>query len=121
MDDESGKIQRALGNVEGSLHALAETVKAQGDRSEDGRRRLYERIELSDEKVAAATAQAAEAVRVAAETKAAIADDVMPTIKEVRNWKISGMTIIAVVGIGGAAIGAFVIWAWDVIFVKLRF
>jgi hypothetical protein len=42
----------------------------------------------------------------------------MPTINEVKRWKITGVTVLAMVGMAGAAIGSFLWWAWDVIVQK---
>lgn len=36
---------RAIGRLEGKLDALIETVKAQGEKSDQGRAKLYERVE----------------------------------------------------------------------------
>lgn len=117
-EEDSGSIQRALGQLEGTVAALGDKVDDLGKRSEAGRARIYERIEQSDKTTAEIAAVAREAARLINETRDLINTDVMPTIKEVKKWKISGMTIIAIVGIGGTALGAIALWAWDVIVQK---
>lgn len=42
----------------------------------------------------------------------------MPTINEVKGWKIAGMTIFGMAGIAGVSVGAFFIWAWELIVQK---
>ena len=42
----------------------------------------------------------------------------MPVIDEVRRWKFAGITWLAIAGVAGASVVAFLIWAWDVIRAK---
>ena len=36
--------------------------------------------------------------------------EVMPTVNEVKRWKVTGVTVLAMVGMAGAAIGSFLLW-----------
>lgn len=129
-ETERTSLARVLGNIEGTVAALGDKVDELGKRSEAGRERIYVRIEDLgtsmahrlegiDARIAAVERQATDAATTAALAKANLEKDVMPTINEVKNWKITGITIIGMVGIGGAALGAFVFWAWDIVVTKL--
>lgn len=123
MADDS--TQRDLGRVEGRLDgiddqlaAIHQLLKEQNVASSESRKALYERVGAieTDIKISAGIdAQVRERLD-AFDTK--LTDEVMPTINEVRRWKVAGVTVIAMAGFAGASIVGFVVWAWDVIIQK---
>lgn len=109
------KTQRDLGRVEGKLDALIKAVEQQGEQSSASRKALYERvgrIETSIEISGEIDAQVRERLD---GLDNRITREVMPTVNEVKRWKVAGVTALAIVGMGSAAVGAFLMWAWDVI------
>jgi len=116
-DDNS---QRAIGRLEGKLDALIKTVEQQGEQSSASRKALYDRvaqIETSIEISGKIDAQVRERLD---GIDGRITREVMPTVDEVNRWKIAGVTALAIVGMGSAAVGAFLMWAWDVIVSKFQ-
>lgn len=119
MTDDN--TQRSLGRLEGQMAEVLGMLKA----SNDSRARLHERVdEVSDrlgkiEGDIGISAQVDVQVRErldAFDTK--LSTEVMPTINEVNRWKVTGVTVLAMVGMAGAAVGSFAWWAWDVIVSK---
>jgi hypothetical protein len=39
--------------------------------------------------------------------------DIKPVTDDVRRWRLMGMGALAIVGVGGAAIGSTALWLWD--------
>lgn len=120
-DTTDDSTQHALGRLEGQVGLVLKMLEA----SSDSRARLHERVdEVSDrlgkiEGDIGISAQIDAQVRErldAFDTK--LSAEVMPTVNEVKRWKITGVTVLAMVGMAGAAVGSFLWWAWDVILQK---
>lgn len=119
MTDDN--TQRSLGRLEGQMTEVLSMLKA----SNESRARMHERVDEMTDRLGkievdiGISAQIDVQVRErldAFDTK--LSRDVMPTVNEVKRWKITGVTVLAMVGMGGAAIGSFLWWAWDVILQK---
>lgn len=123
MADES--IQRDIGRIEGRLDGLddkldsiKQLLREQEVAASESRKALYERVgEIETDIKISAEIDAQVRERLDA-FEAKLTTEVMPTVNEVNRWKITGMTVIAMVGIAGAAIVSFLWWAWDVIVQK---
>tara|TARA_R100000365_G_C2747452_1_gene77372 strand:- start:2065 stop:2454 length:390 start_codon:yes stop_codon:yes gene_type:complete len=113
-----GRIEGRLEGVESKLDSIERLIREQNVASSESRKALYERVGAieSDIKISAGIdAQVRERLD-GFDDK--LSSEVMPTINEVRRWKITGMTVLSMVGIAGASIGFFVNWAWEVILSK---
>lgn len=119
MTDDN--TQRSLGRLEGQMAEVLSMLKA----STDSRSRLHERVDEMSERLGKIEGDIGIAAQVDAQVRerldafdAKLTSDVMPTVNEVKRWKITGVTVLAMVGMAGAAIGSFIWWAWDVIVQK---
>ncbi|WMT90970.1 hypothetical protein [Pelagibacterium sp. H642] len=115
-----GRIEGRLDGLDDKLDSIERLLKEQNVASSESRRALYERVGAieTDIKISAGIdAQVRERLN---SFDVKLTNEVMPTINEVKRWKITGMTVLSMVGIAGASIGAFFYWAWDVIVSKLN-
>ena len=113
-----GRIEGRLEGVESKLDSIERLLKEQNVASSESRKQLYDRVGHieTDIKISARIdAQVRERLDA---FDAKLSADVMPTIDEVKRWKITGVTVLAMVGMAGAAIGSFLWWAWDVVVEK---
>lgn len=110
--------QRDLGRLEGKMDRLLAAFEQEREASHESRKALYERVGTieTDIKISAKVDAQVRDRLDAFDTK--LTNEVMPTINEVKRWKITGVTVLAMVGMAGAAIGSFLWWAWDVIVEK---
>ena len=116
MTDDT--TQRDIGRIEGKLDALIKAVEEQGKQSHDSRKALYDRVGAMETDIKISAGIDAQVRERLDSFESKLTSDVMPTINEVKRWKITGMTVLSMVGIAGASIGAFIFWAWDVIVSK---
>lgn len=93
--------------------------------AKEDRAALYDQISSLKSELAAVRTDIAISGQVDAQVRerldafdAKLTNEVMPVVNEVKRWKITGVTALAMVGMGGAAIGSFLWWAWDVIVQK---
>jgi hypothetical protein len=116
MTDDT--TQRDIGRLEGKVDALIKAVEEQGRQSSASRKALYERVGAieSDIKISAGIDVQVRQRLDAFEIR--IDQEIKPTIDEVKRWKITGMTVLSMVGIAGASLGAFIMWGWEVIISK---
>lgn len=115
-----GRIEGRLDGLDDKLDSIERLLKEQNVASSESRKALYDRvgaIEMDIKISAGIDAQVRERLD---SFDAKLTNEVMPTIDEVKRWKITGMTVLSMVGIAGASIGAFMMWAWDVIVSKLN-
>lgn len=120
-------VDRAIGRLEGRLDevvkkidALAVSLERQDEASAEARRRIYDRVgavETSVEISGQIDAQVRDRID---GLDAKISADIMPTVNEVKRWKITGMTVLAVVGVAGASIGAAIFWLWEVVLERIK-
>ncbi|RDE08445.1 hypothetical protein [Pelagibacterium lacus] len=113
-----GRIEGRLDGIDDQLAAIHQLLKEQNVASSESRKALYERVGAieTDIKISAGIdAQVRERLD-AFDVK--LTDEVMPTINEVRRWKVAGVTVITMAGFAGASIAGVVVWAWDVIVQK---
>ena len=118
QDRAIGRLEGRIDGMDDKLDAIQQLLKEQNASSSKSRSVLYERVGAieTDIKISAnVDAQVRERLDTLDHR---LTNEVMPTINEVRRWKITGMTVLSMVGIAGASIGAFLFWAWDVIVEK---
>lgn len=96
---EMNTLNRLLGNLEAGVEALGKRF----DRLEE---RMDERDYTLNDMQNAADAVARD-VRY---LKDVITDDVKPVTDDVKRWRLMGMGAIGIIGVGGAAFGASVLW-----------
>lgn len=124
-----GRLQGQMESVNRKLDALSEMIQEQNRIASEGRRHLHDRVghlETSIQIVGQAEGQIRDSIKsleaqvqeTDAKFNRRIDKEVMPTVDEVRRWKITGMTVLSMAGVAGASIGAFMYWAWDVIVSK---
>jgi hypothetical protein len=117
-DRAIGRLEGRLDGVDKKLDALIRSIDTNNELAADSRRKLYERVgqlETTVEVKGQIDAQIRNRID-AVDQK--ISNDVMPTVTEVRNWKVAGVTALSMAGMAGAGLAAFVLWAWDVIVSK---
>lgn len=113
-----GRLEGRLDGLDSKLDSIERLLKDQNIASSESRKALYDRVGAieTDIKISAGIdAQVRERLDA---FDAKLTNDVMPTINEVNRWKVTGVTVLAMVGMAGAAIGSFLWWAWDVIVQK---
>lgn len=113
-----GRIEGRLEGVDQKLEAIERLLREQNIASSESRKQLYERVGAIETDIKISAGIDAQVRQRLDAFDAKLNADVMPTINEVRRWKITGMTVLSMVGIAGASIGAFVMWSWEVIVSK---
>lgn len=103
----TGDEQRSIGVLEGKLDLLIKEVRNQSEKSEERNQRLG-KIETSIEIGVQSDAQVRDRLD---KIDKRIDEEVMPTISKVNGWEKMGMGALAIIGIGGAAVGSAVVWA----------
>src|SRR5690606_37655116 len=93
-------------------------LKDQNVASSESRKALYERVGKIETDIGISAKVDAQVRDRLDAFDAKLTNEVMPTINQVKRWKITGVTVLAMVGMAGAAIGSFLWWAWDVIVAK---
>lgn len=113
-----GRLEGRLDGVDDKLDSIERLLKEQNEASSKNRKALYERVGKieTDIKISAKVDSQVRDRLDAFDAK--LTNEVMPTINEVKRWKITGVTVLAMVGMGGAAIASVFMWAWDVIVSK---
>lgn len=95
MTQESA--ERTLGMLLAEVRSLRSDIDRQERKSDESRAVMHRRIDDLVHRVGAIEGEFAVAKREVAEMK--------PVTDEVKKWKIMGMTALAVIGLGGAAMG----------------
>lgn len=113
-----GRIEGRLDGLDDKLDSIERLLKDQNVASSESRKQLYERVGAIETDIKISAGIDAQVRERLDSFDAKLTNEVMPTIDEVNRWKITGMTVLSMVGIAGASIGAFIIWAWDVIVSK---
>lgn len=85
IDDLTGRV----GQVEGKIEIAGQVTAQTRDRIDSVSDGLTERLDEFD---------------------ATMADDIVPTVEEFKRMKMIGWSIVGVVGVGGTAFGASLIW-----------
>jgi len=117
MADDS--TQHDIGKVEGRLEGLDDKLDSkQNVASSESCKALYERVGAIETDIRISASIDAQVRERLDAFGAKLTNEVMPTINEVKRLKITGVTVLAMVGMAGAAIGSFLWWAWDVIVAK---
>jgi predicted RNase H-like nuclease (RuvC/YqgF family) len=95
------ETQRAIGRLEGKLDSLIASVQQQGERSDAGRQRLYQRVDqLAQEFVTVKNRVANIETRV---------DEIEPMAAEFMRWKQRGVGIWIVIVTGWMLLGGLVL------------
>ncbi len=113
-----GKIEGRLEGLDDKLDSIERLLKDQNVASSESRKALYERVGKIETDIGISAKVDAQVRDRLDAFDAKLTNEVMPTINEVKRWKITGVTVLAMVGMAGAAIGSFLWWAWDVIVAK---
>lgn len=113
-----GRIEGRLEGVDQKLESIERLLREQNVASSESRKQLYERVGAIETDIKISAGIDAQVRERLDSFDAKLTNEVMPTINEVKRWKITGMTVLSMVGIAGASIGAFVMWSWDVIVSK---
>lgn len=113
-----GRIEGRLEGVEGKLDDIARLLQEQNAQASESRKALYERVGRVETAIEVSGQIEAQVRNRLDGLEKRLEDDIKPTIDEVKRWKITGMTVLSMVGIAGASIGAFVMWGWEVIVSK---
>jgi len=113
-----GKIDGRLEGLDDKLDSIERLLKDQNIASSESRKALYERVGKIETDIGISAKVDAQVRDRLDAFDAKLTNEVMPTINEVKSWKITGVTVLAMVGMAGAAIGSFLWWAWDVIVAK---
>lgn len=113
-----GRLEGRLDGVDDKLDSIERLLKEQNVASNDSRKALYERVGKIETDIGISAKVDAQVRDRLDAFDAKLTNEVMPTINEVKRWKITGVTVLAMVGMGGAAIASFLWWAWDVIVSK---
>lgn len=115
-----GRIEGRLEGVDQKLESIERLLKEQNVASSESRKALYERVGAIETDIKISAGIDAQVRERLDSFDAKLTNEVMPTINEVKRWKITGVTVLTMVGFAGASIGAFFYWAWDVIVSKLN-
>lgn len=118
QDRAIGRLEGRLEGIEGNLAAIERLLKEQNVASSESRRQLYDRVGAIETDIKISAGIDAQVRERLDSFDAKLTKEVMPTINEVKRWKIAGMTIIGMAGIAGVSIGAFIMWAWEIIVSK---
>lgn len=105
-----GDEQRSIGVLEGKLDRLIAAVDAQAASADESRRRLYERVGKIETSIVLSGKVEAQVKDRLDKLGARIDEEVMPTINKVNGWEKMGMGALAIIGIGGVAVGSAVVW-----------
>lgn len=105
---EPTNAQRSIGRLEGKLDALIETVKLQGERSDQGRARMYERLEqMADEQVRLDNRVSEIGTKVKA---------IEPFATEFSAWKQRGLAAVFMLSLVWLLLGSAIVgWVKDII------
>ncbi|WPE19977.1 DUF1515 family protein [Shinella zoogloeoides] len=108
----SASVHHKLGELFGTLRAVQETqrriedtLRRSDEKSDASRAKLHNRVDELVDRVGSieinVSTHAADLDGVRNEIK----NEIKPVTNDVRRWKIVGMTTIAIIGLGGAAMG----------------
>lgn len=90
-------VERTLGMLLSEVQNLRLAVDRQERKSDESRATMHARVDALVDRVGGIEGDISTVKRDIA--------DVKPVTDEVKKWKIMGMTAIAIVGVGGAALG----------------
>ena len=103
MPNEIDEVSQLLGQLSGKLDALTRQAE-NNDRNARGRwAAVHKRLDDQDEALGKVVGD----VRY---MKTAIDDDIRPVTDRVKRWEQQGMGALAIIGVGGSAFGALVLW-----------
>ncbi|TAA54650.1 DUF1515 family protein [Shinella sp. JR1-6] len=95
MTQES--TERTLGMLVAEVRSLRADIDRQEKKSDDSRAVMHQRVDALVDRVGAIEGDISTVKRDVVDMK--------PVTDDVKKWKIMGMTAIAIIGIGGAAMG----------------
>jgi hypothetical protein len=95
------ELYRMLGNIQGDLRSINDKL----DKAETGRAKVHERMDGIGDKVTALTT--------GFQTMQKEVSDAKAVTEDVKRWKLIGMGALAVVGLGGTALGAAIVSALE--------
>ena len=109
MANELDGISRLLGNIENAVENLSNRFG-----------RLEERMDEADESRDTVRREVAAIANDTRYLKEVLMLNVKPVTDKVKQWENMGMGALAIIGIGGAAFGALVLWVLSHVFPGLR-
>ena len=107
--NELDGISRLLGNIESNITDLTHRFD-----------RLERRMDDRDETLSDIQHTLGTAVEDTRYLKKALIEDIKPVTDDVRRWRLMGMGALAIVGVGGAALGSALLWVWDNVLNKFK-
>lgn len=107
--NELDGISRLLGNIESTIAGLTRRFD-----------RLESRMDERDETLADIHNTLGAAVEDTRYLKKVLLEDIKPVTDDVKRWRLMGMGALAIVGLGGAALGSALLWVWDNILNKFK-
>jgi hypothetical protein len=121
------RILEKLGSIEAGQNQLRSDFDRERDRSRESRGDLHEKVDAVGDRLShlettvqvagQVTAQARERIAAMEET---LTDDVKPTVDEFKRMKLIGWSVVSIVGLGGTAFGASLIWWGEQMISALR-
>lgn len=96
---EMNTLNRLLGNLEAGMEALGKRFD-----------RLEERMDERDDTLNDMQTAADGVARDVRYLKDMLTDDVKPVTDDVKRWRMMGLGALGIIGIGGTAFGAGVLW-----------
>lgn len=107
--NELHDISRLLGNLESGLASLNHRFD-----------QLEARMDDRDDTLAAMRDTLEANTNDTRYLKDVLLHDIKPVTDDVRRWRLMGMGALAIVGLGGAAMGGAVLWLWDTIISRIK-
>lgn len=111
------QILEKLGSIAAGQDQLRKDFDRERDQSRDSRHDLHDKVDVFGERLIHLEATVQIAGQVAAQTREQIlgfektlTEDVTPTVDEFKRMKLIGWSVVGVVGLGGTAFGASLIW-----------
>lgn len=111
------EILQKLGSIEAGQTQLRKDFDRERDQSRDSRGDLHDKVDVGNERMAHLEMTVQVSGQVAAQTRDKVEamertlnEDVKPTVDEFKRMKLLGWGFLSVVGLGGTAFGAAMIW-----------
>lgn len=95
--DNAASIHQLLGSLTAEVKNLRDDLRRYEEKSDRSRSKTHERIDDLVDRISK--------IEVALVGQKADIEEMKPTVEQVRKWRLMGMGALAVVGIGGAAMG----------------
>src|SRR5690554_455562 len=93
-DRAIGRLEGRLDGLDEKLGAIAQLLKEQNEASSVSRKALYERVGAIETDIKISANLDAQVRERLDSFDSKLTNEVMPTIHEVRRWKIAGVTVI---------------------------